>query len=43
MVEYEVSNGIGTFDGERVGVKGIEEPFIFLRDEGAGFLVSPEL
>ena len=43
MIENEISDGISTLDRIRIRVEGIEEPFVFFRDEGAGFLVSPEL
>jgi hypothetical protein len=43
VVENKVSDGIGAFNREGVGVESSEEPFVLFCDEGAGFLVCPEL
>jgi hypothetical protein len=41
--ENEVSDCVGALNGERVTVKGGEEPGVFCSNEFAGFFVRPEL
>lgn len=43
MGEHEIADCVRALDGEVVAVEVGERPGVFGRDEGAGFLVCPEL
>lgn len=43
VVQDEVSYSIGTLNGVRVAVKGLEKPWVFGGDEFTRLLIGPKL
>ena len=41
--QYEITNSVCSLNGERVVVKGFQEPRIFRRDEFSRFSIRPQL